>query len=163
MDLFNIDSPHKTDERYMRIALDEAAAAEDHDDVPVGAIIVHNNRVIGRGHNERERLLDPTAHAEILAISAAAQHMKSWRLIDCDLYVTLEPCLMCAGAIVHARVRRLIFGAHDPKAGACGSLYDIPADTRLNHNPTITPGILEHDCRTILKRFFEKQRALGKK
>lgn len=151
------------DERFMRVALDEARTAGEADDVPVGAVVVHRERVIGRGHNQRELLRDPTAHAEMLAITAAAEHLQTWRLIDCVLYVTLEPCVMCAGALVQARVGRLVFGATDPKAGACGSLYEIPSDARLNHHVRVVGGVLQGDCRQLLQSFFKQQRALGKK
>ncbi len=163
MNDFPAEDPRETYERFMRAALDEAAAALDHDDVPVGAVVVHNGRIIGRGHNERERLQDPTAHAEILALTAAAQFVKSWRLVECDVYVTLEPCVMCAGAMVHARVRRIIFGAYDPKAGASGSVYDITGDGRLNHQPAVEGGVMENVCSRILQDFFKRQRAMGKK
>ncbi len=110
--------------------------------MPVGAVIVYNNQVVARGYNQRETLHDPTAHAEMIAITAAAEAMRSWRLTGCSLYVTLEPCLMCAGAIYLGRVDRLVFGADDPKAGACGSLYNVPTDARLNHQPAVTGGVL---------------------
>ena len=147
----------------MRAAIDEACAALEAGDVPVGAVVVHRGRIIGRGHNERERLQDPTAHAEILALTAAAANMGSWRLLECTLYVTLEPCVMCAGAVVHARMDRLVFGAADPKAGACGSIYNITADPRLNHQVRTVGGVLEEACADVLRSFFKQQRALGKK
>lgn len=151
------------DERFMYAAIDEARAALDAGDVPVGAVVVHRHRIIGRGHNERERLQDPTAHAEILALTAAATHMSTWRLLECTMYVTLEPCVMCAGAVVHARLDRLVFGAVDPKAGACESIYNITADPRLNHQVRTTRGVLEEACGDVLRSFFKQQRALGKK
>lgn len=151
------------DLRFMRAALDEAAAALDHDDVPVGAVIVQQGRIIGRGHNQREQLQDPTAHAEVIAITAAASQLGSWRLEDCAMYVTLEPCAMCAGALVLARVPRLIFGARDSKAGACVSLFTLCSDPRLNHRMEITEGLLATECSMILREFFARQRALGKK
>ena len=123
----------QTDERFMRAALQEAAIAADEGDVPVGAVIVWQGQVIARGRNQRELLNDPTAHAEIIAITAAAEFRDSWRLTDCTLYVTLEPCLMCAGAIVNGRISRVVYGADDPKAGACRSLYQVLSDQRLNH------------------------------
>lgn len=150
-------------ERFMAAAIDEALAAVEHGDVPVGAVVVHNGRIIGRGHNERERLQDPTAHAEIVAITAAATYLESWRLDGCDLYVTLEPCCMCAGAIVLARMRRVLFGASDPKGGACHSLYHILEDERLNHRVPFESGILGRECGELLTEFFSKQRAMGKK
>lgn len=151
------------DERFMRAALAEAHSAAESDEVPVGAVVVCRQRIIGRGHNQRELLTDPTAHAEMLALTAAADHLRSWRLEECTLYVTLEPCVMCAGAIVQARVRRLVFGASDPKAGACGSLYTIPSDRRLNHVVEMTTGVLEQEAGAMLQDFFKKQRAQGKK
>ncbi|MHC5112244.1 MAG: tRNA adenosine(34) deaminase TadA [Planctomycetota bacterium] len=151
------------DDQFMRAALVEAAAALDHEDVPVGAVVVHAGRIIGRGRNERERLQDPTAHAEMVALTAASSYLESWRLDECTLYVTLEPCTMCAGAIVLARIRRLVFGAPDPKAGACGSLFSIPEDPRLNHRVEIQQGSLRDECADLLRQFFARQRALGKK
>ncbi len=151
------------DERFMRSALDEALAAMENGDVPVGAVVVHDGRIIGRGRNERERLNDPTAHAEMIAISAAAEHLRSWRLNDCTLYVTLEPCIMCAGALVHARMGRLVFGTADPKAGACGSVFNVVNDGRLNHRVKTDFGTLEQPCASILHDFFARQRSLGKK
>ena len=151
------------DERFMRAAIGEALAARDEEEVPVGAVVVRGERIIGRGHNQRERLNDPTAHAEMLALTAAATFVSSWRLDGCTLYVTLEPCAMCAGAIVLARVERLVFGAADPKHGACVSLYNIPTDERLNHR--VVPGepVLADECAELLQNFFAGQRALGKK
>ena len=151
------------DERFMRAAIDEALAAHEAGDVPVGAVVVHQDRIIGRGHNQRERLQDPTAHAEMIALTAAAAHVGSWRLEGCTMYVTLEPCAMCAGAIVLARAPRLVYGADDPKAGACTSLYNIPTDPRLNHSVNVVSGVLANDCASILRDFFAAQRALGKK
>ena len=143
---------------WMEAALAEARAALDSGDVPVGAVVVRRGRIIGRGHNQRELLHDPTAHAEMIAISAAAQELRSRRLTDCDLYVTLEPCVMCAGAIVHAQIRRLVYGATDPKAGACGSLFDITTDPRLNHRVEVEPGVLEDRCARLLRDFFRARR-----
>ncbi|HEY3244365.1 MAG TPA: tRNA adenosine(34) deaminase TadA [Phycisphaerae bacterium] len=151
------------DERFMHAALEEARRADSEDEVPIGAVVVHNGRIIGRGHNQRERLADPTAHAEMLAISAAAAALGDWRLEGCTLYVTLEPCLMCAGAIVLARIERLIFGAEDPKGGACGSLYTLTDDPRLNHRVTTTAGLLADESARLLHDFFARQRELGKK
>ena len=139
-------------------ALKEARAAEDADEVPVGAVVVHHGRIIGRGHNQRQRLADPTAHAEMIALTAAASSIGDWRLTGCTLYVTLEPCAMCAGAIVLARIDRLVFGADDPKAGACGSLYSITTDPRSNHQVAVTRGVREHECRLILQAFFQRRR-----
>jgi len=151
------------DDRYMRAALAEALAAGDEGEVPVGAVVVLNGRVIGRGHNQREKLTDPTAHAEMLALTAAAGFIGDWRLDGCTLYVTLEPCPMCAGAIVLARLPRLVYGATDPKAGACTSLYSIPTDPRLNHRVELTGSVLGGECATLLTGFFARQRAAGKR
>ena len=151
------------DRRFMQRALDEARAALESEDVPVGAVVVHEGHIIGRGHSQREMLQDPTAHAEMIAITAAAHGLESWRLVDCRLYVTLEPCLMCAGAIVQARIAHLIYGAADPKAGACGSVYRIPDDGLTNHVVSITGGVLADPCGLILMEFFGAQRRLGKK
>ncbi len=151
------------DQSFMRAAFHEATAALDHEDVPVGAVVVHEGRIIGRGRNQREQLQDPTAHAEMIAITAAASHLSSWRLEGCTMYVTLEPCAMCAGALVLARMPRLVFGAPDPKAGACGSLFNLCADDRLNHRVEITGGVMAEDCSMVLREFFAMQRARGKK
>lgn len=151
------------DERFMREALKEARAADAADEVPVGAVVVREERVIGRGHNQRQQLADPTAHAEMLALTAASAGVRDWRLSGCTLYVTLEPCAMCAGAIVLARIERLVFGADDPKAGACGSLYTITTDPRSNHQVSLCRGVLENECRDLLQAFFRRQRAQGKK
>ena len=148
---------------WMRQALDEARAAFEEDEVPVGAVVVHEERVIAQAHNQRETLNDPTAHAEMIAITQAAEALGSWRLPNCTLYVTLEPCPMCAGAIVQARLPTVIFGAADPKGGGCQSLYAITNDERLNHRSVVIGGVLEHECSTILTEFFQQQRALGKK
>jgi len=147
----------------MRAAIDEARAAVETSDVPVGAVVVQQGRIIGRGRNERERLSDPTAHAEMIALTAASTHVGSWRLLDCTLYVTLEPCIMCAGAAVHARLKRLVFGAADAKAGACGSVFNVTSDPRLNHVVTTDGGVLADECGHILQAFFAQQRAVGKK
>jgi tRNA(adenine34) deaminase len=151
------------DERFMRLALNEALAASEAGEVPVGAVVARRGRVIGRGHNQRESLQDPTAHAEMIALTAAASAVGSWRLEGCTLYVTLEPCAMCAGAVVLARIDRLVFGAADPKAGACISLYTIPTDERLNHTTKVSSGVLAEEGGALLRSFFVAQRALGKK
>ena len=143
----------------MRLALGEAALAERHADVPVGAIVLCNGVVIAARHNEREASGDPTAHAEVLAIRDAAQHVGHWRLDDCTIYVTLEPCTMCAGALVNARIGRVVYGATDPKAGAAGSLYNVLADARLNHRPPVESGVLADECGAILKAFFSARRS----
>lgn len=145
--------------RYMRYALAEAERALERDEVPVGCVIVHEGQIIGKAHNQREILQDPTAHAEILAITQAAAHLKSWRLDVTRLYVTLEPCPMCAGAIILARIPEVYFGAHDPKAGACGTLMNLLEDRRFNHNPSVFPGILAEECGALLTRFFRTVRA----
>ena len=147
-----------SDERYMRLAVNEARAALDHGDVPVGAVIVRDGVVIARAHNQRELLQDPTAHAEIIALTQASSAVGTWRLTACTLYVTLEPCVMCAGAVVLARVARLVYGADDPKAGACASLYRIPEDARLNHHPQVMAGVLADECAEVLRDFFRAKR-----
>jgi tRNA(adenine34) deaminase len=147
----------------MEAALAEARAAASDGEVPVGAVVVFEERVIGRGHNRIEAAQDPTAHAEILAIGAAAQTLKSWRLDRCSIYVTLEPCHMCAGAIVLARITRLVYGARDPKAGACGSLAMVPQDTRLNHRAEVIPGLLAEECGALLEAFFLTRRRAGER
>ena len=139
-------------------AIREAEAALASDDVPVGAVIVHEGHIIGRGHNQTEALQDPTAHAEILAIGAAAGTLGSWRLIDCTLYATIEPCCMCAGAIVWSRLSRLVYGAPDPKAGACGSLYDIVGDSRLNHQVPLSLGVRQEEAGGLMQAFFHMKR-----
>jgi len=144
---------------WMDEALAEARAAEAHDDVPVGAVVVRDGQVVARAHNERERRQDPTAHAEILALRAAAEALATWRLERCVLYVTLEPCAMCAGAVVLARVPLLVYGTSDPKAGAAGSLMDLTRDERLNHRATVVRGIRADECAGVLTRFFHRRRA----
>ena len=142
----------------MRLAIREAQAALDHDDVPIGAVIVRDGEVIGAGHNERELRQDPTAHAELLALREASRALGSWRVLDAVLYVTLEPCAMCAGAIVLARVPRVVYGATDPKAGAAGSVLDILAEPRLNHGPAVAAGLLADECAALLTDFFGSRR-----
>ncbi|MGB0097240.1 MAG: tRNA adenosine(34) deaminase TadA [Solirubrobacteraceae bacterium] len=146
------------DEYFMRLALREASWALEHDDVPIGAVIVHEGEVIGAGHNEREVRADPTAHAEMVALREAARALGSWRLLDTVMYVTLEPCAMCAGAIVLARVPRLVFGTFDPKAGAAGSVLDVLDEPRLNHRPQVQSGLLGEDCADLLRAFFASRR-----
>jgi len=148
-------------EKFMRAALQEAWHAAEQDEVPVGAVVVHQGQIIGRGHNQREMLNDPTAHAEMIAITAAAASLGSWRLEDCTMYVTLEPCPMCAGALVQARIAHLVYGATDPKAGACGSLYSIQDDQRLNHRILTLPGFLADECGAVLVDFFRQKRGLS--
>jgi tRNA(adenine34) deaminase len=148
-----------TDEELMRLALEQARAAAAAGDVPVGAVVVDEaGTVIGRGHNERESAGDPTAHAEVLAIRVAARDRGSWRLEGCTLVVTLEPCTMCAGASVLARLRRVVYGAVDPKAGAVGSLWDVVRDRRLNHRPEVVAGVLAGECQELLRGWFERKR-----
>ena len=142
----------------MRAAIDQANTALENDDVPVGAVIVCENKIIAKGCNQRQQLNDPTAHAEIIALTAAAEHIGHWRLLNCTIYVTLEPCPMCAGALVLARIDRLVFGCDDPKTGACGSLYNIVQDNRLNHRLEITKGVLADDCSKMLQDFFSIKR-----
>jgi tRNA(adenine34) deaminase len=149
---------HELDQRLMQLALEEASRAAAVGEVPIAAILVHNNDVLAAAHNLRESLQDPTAHAEMIVIRKAAEQLRSWRLTDTTLYVTLEPCPMCAGAIVQSRIARLVFGAWDPKAGACGSLFDIPADRRLNHRVEVMGGILETESQTLLREFFRLKR-----
>ncbi|MHC4365254.1 MAG: tRNA adenosine(34) deaminase TadA [Planctomycetota bacterium] len=151
-------SSRKEDERYMKLAVEQAGIAEENGDVPIGAVIVREGEVIGRTYNQREQLQDPTAHAEIIALTQAAAALENWHLDGCTMYVTLEPCAMCAGALVLARMKRLVFGCSDPKAGACGSLYNIVQDERLNHRVEVTSGVLEAECRELLQRFFERRR-----
>jgi len=146
------------DEYYMRLALREAERALEHDDVPVGAVVVREGEVVGAGHNEREVRQDPTAHAETIALREAARAVGSWRLLDCVLYVTLEPCAMCAGAIVLARLPRVVYGTADPKAGAAGSVMDVLAEPRLNHRPEVAPGLLADECAALLTEFFGRRR-----
>jgi len=147
-----------TDERFMRLALQEAALALEHDDVPVGAVLVHEGEVIAAGHNERELRQDPSAHAEMIALRAGAQALGTWRLLDTVLYVTLEPCAMCAGAIVLGRVPRVVYGTADPKAGAAGSVLDVLAEPRLNHRPAVAGGVLAAECAGLLRAFFAARR-----
>jgi tRNA(adenine34) deaminase len=147
-----------TDEDAMRLALDEARAAAQHDDVPVGAVVLHKGVVIAQRHNERELTGDPTAHAEVLALRDASASLGSWRLDDCTLVVTLEPCVMCAGAAINSRIARVVFGAADLKAGATGSLYNVASDPRINHNPLLTHGVLAAESATLLQEFFQQRR-----
>ena len=146
------------DEYFMRLALREAERALDHDDVPIGAVVVHEGEVIAAARNERELRRDPTAHAEILALREAAGHLDSWRLHDTVLYVTLEPCAMCAGAIVLARVPRVVYATDDPKAGAAGSVLDVLAEPRLNHRPAVARGLLADEAAELLRAFFASRR-----
>jgi tRNA(adenine34) deaminase len=151
------------DEHFMRMAIQQAQAAAEIDEVPVGAIVVHQQRVIGAAHNQCIQLRDPTAHAEMLAITQAAEAIGDWRLEDCTMYVTLEPCVMCAGAILQSRLPKLVFGAADPKGGAVVSKFSLLSDERLNHQSAITSGVFAQPCGDLLTEFFRKKRALGKK
>ena len=146
------------DEYFMRLAIREAQDALKHDDVPIGAVVVHEGELIGAGHNERELRQDPTAHAELLALREASRTLGSWRALDTVLYVTLEPCAMCAGAIVLARVPRVVYGTTDPKAGAAGSVLDVLGEPRLNHRPQVAGGLLAGECAELLTGFFGSRR-----
>jgi tRNA(adenine34) deaminase len=146
------------DEYFMRLALREAEHALEHEDVPIGAVAVHSGEVIGTGHNEREVRQDPTAHAELIALREAARSVGSWRVLETVLYVTLEPCAMCAGAIVLARIPRVVYGAADPKAGAGGSVLDVLGEPRLNHRPEVAGGLLAQECGALLSEFFAARR-----
>lgn len=146
------------DDRYMRMAIDQAFIAEENGDVPIGCVIVYKNQVIAKACNQREQLHDPTAHAEIIALTQAAAFVGDWRLSGCTLYVTLEPCPMCAGALVLGRLDRLVYGTADPKTGAVESLYNIVQDRRLNHRLDVTAGVLGEDCQKQLQDFFQRRR-----
>jgi tRNA(adenine34) deaminase len=146
------------DEYFMRMAIREAQRALEHDDVPIGAVLVRGEEIVASGHNERELRGDPTAHAEVLALREAARAVGSWRVLDSVLYVTLEPCAMCAGAVVLARVPRVVFGAYDPKAGACGSVLDVLGEPALNHRPEVAGGLLAGECGEMLSAFFAARR-----
>ncbi|MCB9832980.1 MAG: tRNA adenosine(34) deaminase TadA [Planctomycetes bacterium] len=150
--------PGNSHEHWMRYALREAEAALEAGDVPVGAVIVKDGRIIGRGHNQRELLKDPTAHAEMIAITQAAAELENWRLSGATLYVTLEPCPMCAGALVNARLKRLVYGAGDPRAGACGSVMNVAQDEHLNHHVEIVLGVLAEESSAMLADFFRRRR-----
>jgi tRNA(adenine34) deaminase len=151
--------PNQNDEHFMLKAMDQANIAQDNGDVPIGCIITYEDQIIAKAYNQREQLQDPTAHAEIIALTQASEYLNSWRLHGCTIYVTLEPCSMCAGALVLARIDRLVFGTFDPKTGACGSIYNIVEDQRLNHQPAVTTGILQDQCSAQLSNFFKKRRA----
>ena len=145
-------------EKWMKAAFREAEKAFEQDEVPIGAVVVQNGQIIGRGYNQRESLIDPTAHAEIIAITSAANTIKNWRLKDCQLYVTKEPCPMCAGALVNARIKMVVCGMYDEKEGCCGSLYQLCRDNRFKHQLTVKGGIMEDPCTLIIQEFFKKQR-----
>jgi tRNA(adenine34) deaminase len=140
--------------RFMYSALQEAEKAFEDNEVPVGAVVVFQKRIIGRGYNQVEKLNDPTAHAEMIALTAASFHLSTWRLSECDIYITLEPCVMCTGALLHSRVKNLYFGAFDPKFGACGSIYNIAEEGKYNHKIDVYSGIYENESKEILKKFF---------
>ena len=142
----------------MRAAIEAAAIAQDNGDVPIGAVVVYEQRIIARAYNQKEQLKDPTAHAEIVALTQAAEFVSNWRLHGCTMYVTLEPCIMCAGALVLARIDRLVYGCDDPKTGAVKSLYNIVQDERLNHRIEVTSGVLAEECRGQLQNFFAERR-----
>ncbi len=146
---------------FMRLAIDQALNARDAGEVPVGAVIVRDGKVLATGYNHPIGSHDPTAHAEIRAIRAAAELLGNYRLVDCDLFVTLEPCAMCAGAILHARIRRLVWGAADPKTGACGSVVDLMAQSRLNHHTAVLGGVMAAECGHLLSSFFAERRRHG--
>lgn len=148
----------RDDERWMALALDQARLAPRHDDVPIGAVVVRDDELVSVGHNRREADQDPTAHAEVLAVREAAHELGRWRLDDATVYSTLEPCAMCAGALVLARVERLVIGSDDPKAGAVGTLFDVPRDPRLNHQVSVARGVLADDCGQVLRDFFADRR-----
>ncbi|MBN2180386.1 MAG: tRNA adenosine(34) deaminase TadA [Sedimentisphaerales bacterium] len=152
----------KLDEKNMRMAIEAAKIAEENGDVPIGAVIVYQNQIIGKAYNQREQLNDPTAHAEIIVLTQAAAFLESWRLNDCTIYVTLEPCPMCAGALVLARMERLVYGCDDPKTGAVKSLYNIVQDERLNHRIEVTAGVMANECSELLQNFFQKRRIENK-
>jgi tRNA(adenine34) deaminase len=152
----NVES--SLDERYLRHALEQASQAADAGEVPVGAIVIHQNQILATGQNRVLRDIDPTAHAEIVALRAAANVLGNYRLTDCELYVTLEPCAMCAGAMIHARLGRLIYGAADPKAGAAGSVLEVLNHPRLNHQLSVTSGVLAEECGELLRGFFRSRR-----
>ena len=149
---------HWSDEQLMLLAIEEARLALEEDEVPVGAVVLLGDAIIARAHNGRERRNSPVAHAEVLALEDAARHVGDWRLGGATLAVTLEPCTMCAGALVNSRIDRVVFGAPDPRAGACGSLYNVCGDPRLNHEVDVTAGVLDVDCRELLRTFFSKRR-----
>lgn len=140
--------------KFMYTALQEAERAFNEKEVPIGAVIVHNDKIIGRGYNQTEKLKDPTAHAEMIAITAAANHLQDWRLNECDLYVTAEPCVMCAGAILLSRIKNIYFGTYEPKFGACGSLFNIIESNKYNHKPNVYSGIYSDESKSLLEKFF---------
>ena len=153
----------ENDSRYMTEAIKEAVAAFDEDEVPIGCVIVYQGKIIGRAHNQRETLKDPTAHAEVLAITQAANYLDNWRLTGCTMYITLEPCTMCAGALVLSRIDKVVYGPTDPKGGACGTLYNIVDDSNLNHRIEVVSDFMAEPSRKLLQDFFAQKRKQGKK
>lgn len=151
------------DKYFMNLALDEAKKAREIGEVPIGAVIVKNEKIVAHGYNKREILKNPLAHAEIIAINKASEKLESWRLLDCTMYVTIEPCIMCAGAIVNSRIERLVIGAMDPKMGACGSIVDLVTNEKFNHRVDLVHGVLEDECSRIMKGFFKELRKKKKK
>jgi len=149
--------------KFMFAALQEAENALLEDEVPVGAVVVHQNRIIGRGYNQVEKLKDATAHAEMIAVTAASNHISNWRLSECDIYVTLEPCIMCTGALLSSRIKNLFFAAFDPKFGACGSLYNLASEGKYNHKINVYPGIYSSESENLLCSFFSKKREQNNK
>lgn len=149
--------------RFMYAALQEAEKAFEEDEVPVGAVVVHNNRIIGRGYNQIEKLKDATAHAEMIAITSASNNLQNWRLNECSIYVTLEPCIMCTGALLASRIKQLYYGASDIKFGACGSIHNLAENSKTNHTIEVFSGILAKESEQLLKSFFDKQRKATKK
>lgn len=152
----------KTDEYYMQLAIKEALKAIDYDEVPIGAIIVKDDKIIAKAHNFRENKNEAIAHAELLAITKANKKLKSWRLEDCTLYVTLEPCIMCSGGIIQSRIKKVVYGAKDPKGGACGSSIDVMKAENINHHPEVVGGVLENECSMLLKNYFKAKRITKK-
>jgi tRNA(adenine34) deaminase len=153
-----MQQPYDCDFHFMQMALQQAALAPAVGEVPIAAVLVHEGQVLASAHNNRETTQDPTGHAELIVIRQAAQLLRSWRLSEATLYVTLEPCAMCAGAVVQSRIARLVFGAWDPKAGACGSIFDIPTERRLNHRVEVVGGVLEQESQSLLQNFFRSKR-----
>ena len=156
------EQEQKIDQQFMRITIEQAGIAEETGDVPIGAVIVHKNQIIAKAYNQREQLKDPTAHAEIIALTQAAAALENWHLNGCTMYVTLEPCPMCAGALVLSRMDRLVYGCDDPKTGAVKSLYNIVTDGRLNHRLEVTSGVLADECTKQLQDFFQHRRGKNK-
>jgi tRNA(adenine34) deaminase len=162
MKMKNISKEKSTDEQFMQLAIEQARIAEENGDVPIGAVIVHKNQIIAKAYNQREQLQDPTAHAEIIALTQAAAALENWHLNGCTMYVTLEPCPMCAGALVLSRMDKLVYGCDDPKTGAVKSLYNIVTDNRLNHRLEVTSGVLADECAKQLQDFFRRRRSENK-